>query len=504
MPTSNLTLNQWTQIYIGGSSLVDQYVQVSAGKALISLGTPSDATTVIDSSSFDDKVIYVPAATSVYARPNGVPFTTVSWGNYGSGQSVAGYELAASYLAGVGVVPKASRIVASAQRSLGDISAVMASPPTITNPLSDGANSTIQTGRAPTTAASGAGQYDVANPAHCTLMGGPISGGRIQTITKIAGTVVAGHSAGFAFCTDAPDVDFSIRCNGQRWIASITDLTAGVRARISASDLAQAYANANWYKLGFGGAGLRQVEVYSGSASNIYGICVAAGYSVWPASGLAAQPKLALIWDSFGEGSMNNGNLNLKLATADWIAARLGCNTIHVNALGSTGVLANAAAASNNFQQRLDAGDMDVSRVGSFDLIFAPGSVNDNTVMQGGLAIPAGDATIQGLYQTYISTLMAKQPHALIVGFPQEFGQPSGTPTAATASRVAAYKAGFLAAANGNPRMIWLDGSLFESTPSTGVIGADNIHPGDVAGARNIGTRLAEHTLRYLNAMIAV
>lgn len=107
MPTSNLTLNQWTQIYIGGSSLVDQYVQVSAGKALISLGTPSDATTVIDSSSFDDKVIYVPAATSVYARPNGVPFTTVSWGNYGSGQSVAGYELAASYLAGMGVASSA-------------------------------------------------------------------------------------------------------------------------------------------------------------------------------------------------------------------------------------------------------------------------------------------------------------------------------------------------------------------------------------------------------------
>lgn len=105
MPNTTLTLNQWVQIYIGGSSLVDQMVQVTAGHALISLGTPSASTTAIDSSSFDDKVIYVPAATSVYARPNGNQPTTVSWGNFGAGQSAAGYELAAAANAALGVFP---------------------------------------------------------------------------------------------------------------------------------------------------------------------------------------------------------------------------------------------------------------------------------------------------------------------------------------------------------------------------------------------------------------
>lgn len=104
MPTTTLTLDQWVQVYIGGSSLVDQAVQINSGKALISLGTPSDATTAIDSSAFDDKVIYVPAGTSVFARPNGGGSAVVNIGAFGAGQSSAGYEMFGAAAKNAGVV----------------------------------------------------------------------------------------------------------------------------------------------------------------------------------------------------------------------------------------------------------------------------------------------------------------------------------------------------------------------------------------------------------------
>lgn len=94
MASFNLTADVWTQIIIGGSSLVDQYVQVNSGRALVALGTPSASTTAIDSGSFDDSVLYVPAGVSVYARPTGgVSSTAITTGNYGAGQSAAGFQL---------------------------------------------------------------------------------------------------------------------------------------------------------------------------------------------------------------------------------------------------------------------------------------------------------------------------------------------------------------------------------------------------------------------------
>lgn len=104
MASFSLTQDVWTQIIIGGSSTVDQYVQVVSGKALISIGSPTPDGTAIDSGSFDDNVLYVPAGVSVYARPTaGVP-VAITTGNYGAGQSTAGYQLAASYMASAGIV----------------------------------------------------------------------------------------------------------------------------------------------------------------------------------------------------------------------------------------------------------------------------------------------------------------------------------------------------------------------------------------------------------------
>ena len=107
MPVTNITTDVWAQVYIGGSSTFNQEVSITSGSALISLGSPDPAGTVIASSSFDDKVLYVPAGTSVYARLNGGSLATVSVGTYGGG-TAAGYELfnQAAAAAGVaGVVP---------------------------------------------------------------------------------------------------------------------------------------------------------------------------------------------------------------------------------------------------------------------------------------------------------------------------------------------------------------------------------------------------------------
>lgn len=142
MPSTTLTQNQWTQIYIGGSSTVDQQFQVTGGKALISLGTPSDATTAIDSAAFDDKLIYVPAATSVFARPNGVTGATITWGNFGSGQTAAGYELLTAglpkALPTVGTtstrlkLDKMRRAIAAAQVFNAEDAGIMSAPPAFT------------------------------------------------------------------------------------------------------------------------------------------------------------------------------------------------------------------------------------------------------------------------------------------------------------------------------------------------------------------------------------
>lgn len=390
---------------------------------------------------------------------------------------------------------KARRLLDAAQRPLGDIAAVMGSPPTITDPASDGANSTVQTGEA-----VGGGTFLPTDTARVAVFGGPLSGGRIQTITRVSGARVQGHGAGIAFYTDADTVDFSLRCNGSKWIAYVTT-PDGVRARIATNDRSQAYANYNYYKLAFGStapAG-RLVEIYLGDAGNYGGINVPTGYSIWAAD-LAHQPRIACVWDSFAEGSMNDTNVNRKLAVGDWFGAMFGVNNPFVNAVGSTGVIADAGASNySTFGERIAAGDMDSSRVGHFDLILAPGSVNDGFTSVNGLNSPAGDATVQAAYAAYIAALMVAQPYAIIVGASQQFST-----IAAISTRTAAYKAGFQASAGTDPRMIWMDASLFESAPDADVIGADNIHPDGADGARHIGERLARRTLTYLQAIAEV
>lgn len=381
----------------------------------------------------------------------------------------------------------AQRLVASSRSPLGDISAVMATPPAITNPLSDGANSTVQ---ASATNAYGAGvSGNAESPLTATIMGGTsIVTGLIQnTSQSLAAGIRSGHGSGIAFETNAHTVDFLLRCNGFNWIAYVTDLTTNVRARISANDLVQAYTNRNYYKLVWGTASAgdrlpRRYEICGGIVTSYGGINVPNGDSVRPVA--FNEPRILIIGDSYKEGSMNNTALNNKLAEADWFAAAFGCRNPIVNGVGSTGVIANAGASNlYSFQQRQAAGDFTIARIGAVDLIYVPGSINDNNATNGGVTIPSGDATLQAAYTTLIASLMVDQPNAIIVGASHQFANG----VAAVASRVAAYKAGMVAAAGGSQRVIWVDQTLFQNAADTSVIGADAVHPGGVFGTKIIG-----------------
>jgi hypothetical protein len=104
---------------------------------------------------------------------------------------------------------------------------------------------------------------------------------------------------------------------------------------------------------------------------------------------------------------------------------------------------------------------------------------------------------VQAAYQAEIAALKIAQPRAIIVGAGAEMNNSRG----AVASRTAAYKAGFVAAANGGPRMIWLDGSSSESSAIPASSAPDGVHPGSVFGASHLGGRLARHSITALTAI---
>ncbi|MEO7691302.1 MAG: hypothetical protein ABIS51_18605 [Sphingomonas sp.] len=399
----------------------------------------------------------------------------------------------------------ARRILDAAARGISPIANVMAAPPTITQAASDGANSTIIAG---STIALGGGRFNAENPLHATLIGGPISAGRMQTVTFSGSSRKQGHSNGVAVQTYSTVIDFCLRANGGRVIFYVTDCATGVRARVQATtDIAATYSAANYYKLDFGGTPtLRIIEAYTFGSGNYFGINVPLTHSVWPA--VINQPRLAAIWDSYGEGSMNNATNSLKLATLDYWAAGLGCNNVFANALGSTGVMADAAGTAVNYLGRLNNGDFDVSRVGNFDLILVGGTINDNNPANNGIASPAGDATFQAAYTAFIRAFMLKQPNAIFVGTGPEL--PSSGPPPQT--RFDVTRAGFLAAAGGDPRMIYRDNSatgenwMFGNTASginsiiLGTGSGDNIHPLDVTGTQYLGERMARSTIAGIRA----
>lgn len=383
----------------------------------------------------------------------------------------------------------ARRIIRGATRRIDPISNVLASPPAVTIPAGTYGNSTIIT---TATTNQGGGRFNSENPLHATPMGGSLNTGIFQTITRLPGQTparFAGHSAGVSFATRSSVFDICIRAANFNVIMYATDLLTGARARVAVDDIVQVGPEERYYKVDFGSAAMRGIEVYTGISAKLFGINVPTTDSVWAWSGASEQPRIAMLWDSYGQGELSDtGTLNkLKLATPDYIAARLGCANPWINALAGTGVVATGAAPGtfNSFAQRVAAGDLDASRVGGFDLVWAPVSVNDS-----GTTYNLTDATVQSAYASMIAALMAAQPDAIIVGSGPQYAVQIKPPQ----SRFDAAKAGFLAAAGADPRMIHLDNSLtgenwmFDGINAT-IIGADGLHPTKV-GAQYLGERI--------------
>lgn len=367
----------------------------------------------------------------------------------------------------------ASECLTAIRRGMPDLTKVMANPPAVANPASDGANSTIN--ESATVATTG------------------------NNCTAQAGRVIQGHSSGFAFFTTSAVMDFALRCNGGNYCIYVLELSTGIFARVSSADLVPFTNNSNFYKLTFAADAPRIIFVFTSNVANNNGVNVPAGYLILPVPSVLTGPRVLVIGDSFIEGSMNDGTKNLKLALADWLAAGLGCLTPTVNGIGSTGLLANAGGSNyNSFLSRQNAGDFTVPVIGEQDIILLCNSINDQLTGVGGLAIPAGDATIQALQTQFVSQLMVDQPNAIILGIPQEFTP--GTP--AVYSRVQAHKVGFLRAAGQDARLKWIDGTPYESAPVTGMLGADTVHPGGVLGTSSIAAGILSAMVPALTSLI--
>ncbi len=393
----------------------------------------------------------------------------------------------------------ARRVLAAAGRGISPIGNVMASPPTLTVG-GDWANSTIITG---STTNPGAGRFNSENPLHATPLGGPLNAGYIQTQTFQNGQTPprrAGHSSGVAFVTRASVFDICIRGGGGNIIVYVTDMLTRQRARIAAADIAPTSPNDRYYKWDIGSTAMRGYEIYSGFSSKYFGINVPLTDSIWPFV-LPDQPKILIVSDSYDQGVLSDTGITstLKLGVADYFAERLGCNNPMVAAIGGTGTLNPGGGPNTTYGQRIAAGDFDVARIGNMDIVFMPESINDSASANAAYT----DAAVQAAYTAAVSAMMVAQPNAIIVGC-----GPENTPNIATSqARYDACKAGFLAAASGDARMIYLDNSpsgenwMFPALNAS-IIGPDGLHP-RVAGASYVGYRRADSLLAALQALVA-
>jgi hypothetical protein len=384
------------------------------------------------------------------------------------------------------------RVLRGAARPIAPLNAVMSSPPTVTQGTTS-ANSTIITGAN----VSGTGaRYPILSTDTSSkvfeAVGGLLQNNRIRN-TYQGGAYSVQHVAGIRFATYASLFDISLGSSGATVMVYVTDALTGVRARIAADDITLS-TQPQYFKVDFGSRALRIIEVYF--AGFIYGINVPTTDSIWidPA---VDQPRIAAVMDSYGvptfslatgESAPTNP---LRLGYPDYLFGFLGCNNPHISAYSGTGVIANNGTPGLSFTDRVNGGgigtgDMDVAKIGPVDLIYTYNSVNDGGETDGALATAT---------TAFVQRLMVAQPNALIVvaGF-----QSTKTFTPAQ-TRYDSQKAAVLAAAAGDPRVVFLDNGpssenwMFGDAANginTVIVGSDNTHLGK-AGQVYLGERAA-------------
>ena len=340
-------------------------------------------------------------------------------------------------------------------------------------------------------------RFDVADPHYFLQLGGvqgPARGAQTVTYDRRTGERRSGQGSGVAFVTEAPRFDMLMSSNGQNFTVYVTDLATGVRARAAKDDFVPRSNALSYHVIDFGSRAARKIEVYPGTVAVLYGVDVPEPDTI-RAADPAGEPRVAILWDSYGAGTVSDDGAlnNIKLGFPDYFLARLGIANGFNFSIGATGVVATDGGTKSNYQDRLSAGDLDRDRVGAFDLIYVPGSINDGNSSGGSIF----NGTVRSAYRDFLEALHAKQPQAIIVGAGPEFTVLARP----TQSRFDAYAAGFADTAGSNPQFLYLDNSPKAENwmADQSIVGPDKIHPRR-AGARYLGTRAAESLLAAMKA----
>lgn len=359
---------------------------------------------------------------------------------------------------------RARKILRAAARAVP--TPVMATPPTVTLGAA-GAASTLTTGYGNSGAAANGGQSHPGNSPLLTDLGGAwgpstLGSGGYTPNHVYSGFGVAANSyrtgargAGKGFLLSGQVFELCIDGTSSALVRfAVTDLTAGTgRQWCQAADYAPASGGNAHVKVDFGSRGDRIVECYFSNASawpRLFGFNFMKTDLVRPL-GFADDPRMAVIGDSYVNGSNPD---NIRALAAYVCAERLGVRNPILNGVGGTGHLNNAQSStptSYTFGQRIAAGDMDVARIGAMDLVAMIGSVNDALANNAAWT----DAAYQAAVQADTAALMTAQPNAIILVSGPQFTKNFQT----TAARYAACQAGVVAAANGDPRVIYVDTS---------------------------------------------
>lgn len=284
-----------------------------------------------------------------------------------------------------------------------------------------------------------------------------------------------------------------------------TDLETGVRARISASDQVGTGASSfRYYKYDFGSRRNRIIEIFATSIVSLRGYNVEASSSIWKIT-RPEEPKVCVVWDSYGEGTVSQASQSTLLAkttVAHYFGEVLGVHNVWSKSRGGTGFL-NGGGNITTFGARIAAGDIDVANCGDLDMLLMPGSVNDDV----GVNAAYTDAALIPAFTGAWTAAAAKQANALMVGCPPE----STTNRPVSQTRCDLMKAAFLAVAALDPkpaRFLWLDGSpsgenwMSNASPARNavIVGSDNTHLNDI-GQPYLGRRMGQSALDQIVAL---
>lgn len=188
------------------------------------------------------------------------------------------------------------------------------------------------------------------------------------------------------------------------------------------------------------------------------------------------EPRIGMLWDSWGLGILTSGSNPTKLAVPDYFGAVLGVANVISLSAGGTGFIATASGTQLTYRGRVTAGDFDRSRIGDLDLLLVSGSLNDFNA--------AGNtaAATQAEIALVLPLLRAAQPNAIIALTGPEYTSAA----AVTQAWYAAHKSAFDAWADTDS--VYLDNSpsgenwLNANINSAAFTGSQN-HPNDVGKA---------------------